>query len=349
MRPTESNTATKGKSIPKTLLWFLVIAGVTLALGSAVIVRSLHRQKGAPEVVAAPVATEPVVLSHDVTSAESRRKWGPEVPHGTQVLDNVTFVCDGGLRTAGLRVPKHPGAVLGIPIHHKATRIHLLQAAENSPGNFIGRLYGGLRFHFANGQSRDYYLRFGVHGRDWLQLRHQLGQTVSDPNTTVAWVAENPARKVWVRLFHTALESPFPNEEITTMDAISPLGDGNLLLFAISTDTSPEKLQASSEEEWPKEGWTMAFSLQDMAGVPIYGGSVQWKAVVGRGAVDFPAFQCDSAGRIHIDFPTTAITQINYTAVDQQGLTITGSVAMPDSGWPPTQQVAVVFSKKVAQ
>jgi hypothetical protein len=87
----------------------------------------------------------------------------------------------------------------------------------------------------------------------------------------------------------------------------------------------------------------MAFSLQDNSGVPISGGSVQWKAVAGRAAVDFPPFECDAAGRLQIEFATTAITQIRYSALNPQGLTMTGTVAMPDSGWSPTQNVTVVF------
>jgi len=298
-----------------------------------------HRHRG-PVLVG-----QPVVLSHAVTSSESR-EWGSFVPHGTQVLNNVTFVCDGALRTAGLRSPGHPGAVLGIPIHRRGTKIHILHAAENAPGNLVGSVYGRLRFNFSNGQNRDFYLRFGIHGRDWFQLEQQLAETVEDPNTEEAWVAEHKARKVWIRLFRTAFENPFPNEEITTLDAISPLGGGNLLLFAVSTDQSPARLQPPFEDGWPQEMLTLAFSLQNSDGTPVSGGAVRWQTVLDRRMISFPPFPCDAAGRMSLDFPTHAITQIRYTANDQFGLTVAGLVTRPEPDWSPTQQIAIVFGKR---
>src|SRR6185369_13274228 len=199
-----------------------------------------------------------------------------------------------------------------------------------------------LRFYFGNGQCRDFYLRFGVHGRDWFQLTQQLQEGVSDPNTGVAWVAKNEARKVWIRLFHTALENPFPNEEITTVDAISPLGGGNLLLFAISVDNSAIKLQPPLEESASPEWLTLAFSLQNSDHAPFPGGTVRWKALLDKGVVDFPPLACDSAGRLSLDFATRAITEIRYTAADRQGVTTSGTLRRPEAGWSATQQVAVV-------
>lgn len=322
------------------LRWFLLALGCVAVVTAGVMVAwwVSHRQR-APVIVG-----EPVVLSHALTSSESRG-WGDFVPHGTQVLNNVTFVCDGALRTAGLRARGHPGAVLGIPIHRKGKKIHVLQAAENSPGNLIGSVYGRLRFNFGNGQSRELYLRFGIHGRDWFQLESQLAETVEDPNTEEAWVVENKGRKVWVRLFRTAVENPFPNEEVTTLDAISPLGGGNLLLFAVSTDNSPVRLEPP--EDWvPPEKLTLAFALQNGDGTPVAGGAVRWQAMLDRGVINFPPFPCDGSGRMSLDFPTHAIAQIRYTANDPQGLTLSGSVSRPEAGWSPTQQIAVVFGKK---
>jgi len=327
----------------KKLLPSLLVVGGVLLIGAIVVICRKHDRPPESAVVIEPMVTEPVVFEHAVTFAESRR-WGDEVPHGTQVLDNVTFVCDGALRTAGMRNRRAPGAVVGIPVSRKGTRIHLLQAAENSPGNSIGDFYGRLRFHFSDGQSRDFYLRFGVHGRDWFQLTQQLQEGVSDPNTGVAWVAKNDARKVWIRLFHTALDNPFPNEEIITVDAISPLGGGNLLLFAVSVDNSPVKLPPPVEEAASPEWLSLDFSLQNSNHAPLPGGTVRWKALLDKGVVDFPPLACDAAGRLSLDFATRAITEIRYTAADQQGATATGTLRRPDTGWAATQRVDVVFA-----
>ncbi len=319
-------------------LGLLVINAIFLVIGL-----SVFRKKS--------TAIVPIVLSHEVTSEESRWKWGPEVPHGTQVLDNVTFVVDGGLRVAGLATPKHPGALLGIPIRRKGAIIHLLQAAENVNDRdraSLGTIYGRLQFHFANGQSRDMFLRYGIHGFDWWQTPKQLTiNTVSDPNTTVAWVAAKPGGNISIRLYHTALKNPFPNEEITSFDAISPLAQGNLLLLAVSIGNGETKLQPALEEAWPSELMTLAFSLKDGDGKPIPSGFVRWEAAVPLGTVYFPAFPCDASGQMSIEFATHAITRIRYSARGQEGATAEGAITMLRTSESSTQEIAVVFAKKL--
>jgi hypothetical protein len=333
----------------KKLIWLVAGIGFVVTIVTVMVAWWLGQHQRPP-----PVVGEALVLSR-LTSAESKG-WGPEVPHGTQVLNNVMFFCDGALRTAGWRAKSHPGAVLGIPIQRKATKIHLLHAAENAWRIPVGSVYGRLRFHFANGESRDFYLRFGIHGRDWFQVERELAETATDPNTEVGWLAKNERRNVWVRLFHTTLANPFPHDEITTMDAISPLGDSgaNLLLFGVSTDTTPGALRPPLDDGWPPEKLTLAFSLQNSNGTPVEGGTVRWQAaldravsnnVVNRTVINFPPFPCDAAGGMSIEFPTHAITEIRYTANDQSGLTLTGIVPKPTPDWSPTQRIAVVFPK----
>jgi len=298
---------------------------------------------------AVPNQTIPIVLSHDVTSEESRLKWGPEVPHGTQVLNQVTFFVDGGLRVAGLTARKHPGALLGIPIRQRGTRIHLLQAAENvgdRESKVPGTIYGRLRFHFGNGQSRDTYLRYGVHGFDWWQVAKQLSNTVSDPNTKDAWVEAKPDGKVFIRLHQTSLANPFPDEEITSFDAISPLARGNLLLFGVSVDSAGGRLAPPVEENWPVDWSHFTFSLKDAQGKPMSGATVQWDVSVTNGTVSFPPFPCDASGQTSIAFATRAIRRIRYTATDVHGIITTGTARPPDAGWSPTQEVTVVMFDK---
>jgi hypothetical protein len=341
------------------LLWTLLAICLVTSVATVAVIGFLVFRKRSPaaltskpvEVVEEIVEAVPIVLGHEFTSEESR-KWeaeGVPVPHGTQVLDNVAFFVDGGVRVANLNKTQYPGAVLGIPIRQRGTRIHLLQAAENvgsAESKIPGTIYGRLRFHFRNGESRDTYLRYGVHGFDWWQVPKQLSNTVSDPNTADAWVEPRRDGKVFFRLHHTALENPFPNEEITSFDAISPLARGNILLFAVSVDSSPAKLHPPLEEEWPAESLNLAFSLKDAEGKPISGGTVRWETTVPLGAVTFPPFPCDASGRMNIDFATRAIRAIHYTATDQRGNTASGIIAPPDIGWSPTQEIAIVFGNK---
>src|SRR5258708_26900159 len=89
------------------------------------------------------------------TQAETRRWRG--VPHGTQVCDGVTFICNGAIRTAGLQSARddlrYPGAVLGVPVRGRGSRLHLLHAAENTSDMLDVEPYGRLVLHYANGET----------------------------------------------------------------------------------------------------------------------------------------------------------------------------------------------------
>ena len=142
----------------KKLLWPLAAFGLVAMLTAGLVIWMANQRRPTPPVVVdEPVVAEPVVLGHELTFAESRI-WGDEVPHGTQELDHVMFVCDGALRTAGWRQPRAPGAILGIPIHHKGTKLHLLHGAENSPGNSVGAVH---HYRSRTGEIDHVWLRTG--------------------------------------------------------------------------------------------------------------------------------------------------------------------------------------------
>src|SRR5207248_518266 len=102
------------------------------------------------------------------------QRW-QSAPRGTQICDGVTFVCNGAVRTAGIRAlrdgKRYAGAVLGIPVDRGGTRIHLLQSAENTEEMIEGVPYSRVVVHYADGEWRRFELLLGVNGEDWLQAK----------------------------------------------------------------------------------------------------------------------------------------------------------------------------------
>jgi hypothetical protein len=281
-----------------------------------------------------PGAAEPVALA-DFADQVTRR-WGT-VPRGTQVCDGVTFICEGAIRTAGLRAARdgktYPGAVLDVPVRRRGARIHLLQSSENSLGAIAGAPYGRMALHYTNGQTHRIDLLFAAHGRDWMHNPRDPDQPVVDENTTVGWSEVNPRNGILIRFHHASFTNPLPDVEITSADFIAPLHSANLLLFGLTVDNDSRPLAAP----W-QPGDTSAIpatdritvTLQDPAGQPLPGAALAWTAIAPRGQVDFPPLRADTQGRVPLEFQRGALQQIRYTATTADGKTINGEL-QPDA------------------
>src|SRR2546421_8159080 len=186
----------------------VVLIGLLLSAAGTLIAIKLRSPMpavgGATNQVANPA--EAVALNAFV-QPETRRWRG--IPQGTQVCDNVTFICTGALRIAGLQAARdgnrYPGAVLGVPVDRRGTRLHLLQAAENAAEMIEGEAYARLVLHYANGEIRKLDLLFGIHGDDWFQNEADPNDVVADPNSKPAWIHRRKGDGKIIRIYHTIL------------------------------------------------------------------------------------------------------------------------------------------------
>ena len=278
-------------------------------------------------------ASDPVLLA-SFAHPETQR-WG-SVPKGTQLVDNVTFICDGAIRTAGITSIKagkgYPAAVLDVPMQRTGSRIHLLQAAENHSRMPDLAPYARLIVHFANGETHTFDLLFGVHGRDWMSSPMNVEQPVLDPNTKLAWTFEKPGR-LTVRFYHTAFENPLPKIQITSVDFISTLRIANLLLFGLTVDNDPTPLAAPYQPaEPPQQIQPTAFELQDQGGQPLRDAKLSWVGSCFGRPIEFPPFPVDARGRVQFEIPPHTIESLHYTATSASSQTATGDLTPDDTG-----------------
>jgi hypothetical protein len=281
----------------------------------------------------APSNPEPVPLSE--FADQPTRRWGT-VPRGTQVCDGVTFICDGAIRTAGLRAGANfPGAVLNVPVRGRGTRIHLLQSSENSLSAVPGEPYGRMILHYANGETRRFDLLFRVHGRDWMHNPRDPDKPLLDENTIVGWSELRPRDGFLIRFHHAIFTNPLPDVEFTSADFISPLHSANLLLFGLTVDNdlrplSPSWEPADATAIPPTDKITV--TLQDAAGQSVPVATVAWTAVARRVQADFPRMRPDAQGRMTLEFQRGALRQIRYTVTTADGKTISGELQPDDTG-----------------
>jgi hypothetical protein len=162
------------------------------------------------------------------------------VPQGLQRLDDVPFQINGYVELASSRTsPRRvlPLEAAGIAVGKKFSRIHLLHCTEYYDRS--GQPLEDLVLYYANGERYVATLVYGVHAQDWYDYAGEGRGLVQDPNSRIAWkgTSDDAAQfgKI-VRLYHTALDNPHPDQVVTRLDIISDLCEANPMVFAISLE-----------------------------------------------------------------------------------------------------------------
>src|SRR5207247_2490776 len=116
----------------------------------------------------------------------------------------------------------HPPVISNIPVGSKAGRLHLVHGADHDERD--GVPLAMLVLHYADGQMRTVRLAYGVHVRSWLKERRETRSELFDPNSSLAWTtasAEADHAGASLRLFHTVLDNPLPDQKIASLDLVS--------------------------------------------------------------------------------------------------------------------------------
>lgn len=156
------------------------------------------------------------------------------LPSGLQRLDGVQFDLRGIIQLAGRAQVREsrarfPHAVRGIPVGHKARRLHFLHATGWSapPDTTVGRYV----VHYANGGSRTILL---VYGRDLADWYGPPEETLAE-ELRVAWRAPSQSSSsAELRLFHLVWDNPLPEQPIDHIDFISAMNDPAPFLVALT-------------------------------------------------------------------------------------------------------------------
>jgi hypothetical protein len=163
------------------------------------------------------------------------------IPQGRQKLDGVPFQIDGYIELASSRAtPQHrvfPLEAAGIEIGKKFSRLHLLHCAEYYETS--GEPLADLVLYFANGERRVATLIYGVHAQDWYDIAGDVHGLVHDLDSRVAWKGPSDDAAQFgkiVRLYHTALDNPLPDQVVTRLDIISELSEAFPMIFGISLE-----------------------------------------------------------------------------------------------------------------
>jgi 5-hydroxyisourate hydrolase-like protein (transthyretin family) len=275
-----------------------------LFLVAALVSSALH---AAEEAKFVSVPLEQAVGSKALASYKPDDGWS-SVPQGRQVFDKVPFDVLHKVQLAGNTDSKdgrlYVARSLGIAVHERLARLHLLHAA-NIPGN-PGQPLAALHLHYANGATQSLFVTYGVHVKNYYDDNEPGG--VTDPDSKLVWKGPRPNKPgSFFRLYKTTftLRTDSPLE---TIDAFSLFGKSSLGIFAVTGEIADGATQAaptaSSEDSLYRD--SIVLDVTDSTGNPIGGARVRGVALDATNKTITLGRMDDSAsepGVVPVDFP----------------------------------------------
>src|ERR1051325_9555829 len=253
------------------------------------------------------VPLDPASGAKALVSYPASDGWS-SVPQGRQVFDQVPFDVLHKVQLAGNTDSKdgrlYVARSLGIAVHQRLARLHLLHAA-NIPGN-PGQPLAALQLHYANGATQSLFVTYGVHVKNYYDENEP--SNVTDPDSKLVWKGPRPNKpRSFFRLYKTTftLRTDSPLE---TIDALSLFAKSSLGIFAVTGEIPDGIAQAmptvSSDDSLYRD--SIVLNVTDSTGNPIDGARVRGVAIDATNKTITLGRMDDSAsepGVVPVDFP----------------------------------------------
>ena len=162
-----------------------------------------------------------------------------QVPHGYSTVGGVDYDLRGLIQLTGKGAQealsvKFPSSVTGIKINQEAAQLHFLHACgwKDAEGTPIAT----YMIRYADGESVEIPLEYGIHVRDWWAPTSQA----EVPSGEIAWIGSNGASSAQnqaIQLYHLAWKNPRPEVAIASLDFMSEIAEAAPFLLAITATT----------------------------------------------------------------------------------------------------------------
>jgi|GEM_PF-3516640 len=249
------------------------------------------------------------------------------VPQGRQTFGDVPFELGGLLELSGLGAlrddKQFPTRVEGIAVGGRVAALHLLHGAGYDAVE--GAPIAKLVLRYADGQTAELPLAYGVHVRNWWVERSEKSAALTDPASHVAWTGTSPetdAFGVTLRLFHTRLPNPRPDLLVASLDVVSLLTRATPVILGVTVEApgaasavaSPATTAGVAAPAVPTAGECRLLVVAADTGRPIPGARVRLQVSDARGDHSFGEYRANREGRVTLDFPPEGISQFTLQA-----------------------------------
>ncbi len=263
-----------------------------------------------------PIALPPA--NNDTSAARPNTEVSPSLLPPGQTTDHDTpFTIAAPVRLTGLREARQgvflPPIVTGSTLNRKFGTLHLLHAIDGSDRD--GTPIAAVVFHYSDGLRESVRLTYGIHGRDMTPAGERRA-AIDDPRSYAIWTTPIPApgRPPRLRVYHTALANPHPDQTVTRFDMISLFSQSAPVLLAATTEdgpssTAPAELpenrvvrrsRALADDDYHG---TLHVLARDSVGRPVPDAEATLTISDLDGAYFFGRARSDANGRIQLSFP----------------------------------------------
>jgi RNA polymerase sigma factor (sigma-70 family) len=291
-----------------------------------------------------------------LTSFNATESWG-QVPRGVVRLAGVPFGMYGKLDLTGLGRARdgeyQPSRIGEIPVGRAFTHLHVLHGTTYSSPD--GTPVSSIVLHYKNGQRRIFFVRYGVHVRDWYSLPDRPS-TLSDARSRIAWkgslgIGSKNERAVSTRLFKTTFVNPLPNEIVRGIELRSLFAEANSVIVGLTVEKSFWKSAGDNPDATLDEAAfrreTILRVLDSETGQPVSSAVVAVTVTENR-TYGFGQHQSDANGEVHLDYPPGNFSEFNFILRAPGYRTVSSSQSSADGIFPATFSLTMSKSLSAA-
>ena len=304
---------TKGRG-PRWLALGVGALAVMAWLGAGVGGRAFAADSGYQTVDLAPVFAGASIRSNVVKGAAA-------LPRGVKEFGGVPFKIDGLLSVTGMEDVRHgefhPPQIANIPVRRRAAQLHLLHGVDGEDKD--GVPFAKVVLYYGNGVERSFRLAHGVQARGWSGAKRQTPASVVDPESRIVLSSptdDTERGRGGLRLYHTVLRNPLPEQEIVRIDFVSLFSQATPFIAGLTTssagDVAPATPAAASRRvirkslEHPDSVYHAEFIVRAMdkaVSQPMTNATASLTIHDDEGALYFGDAAADASGVIHLAFP----------------------------------------------
>jgi hypothetical protein len=255
---------------------------------------------------------------------------------GQQMYDGLPFHIEGRGYVYGRKQARSKGRpanafpdFVGIGVGRTFDELHLLHGSRWA--DVEGETIAFIRLNYADGSKHEFPIRYGVHVRDWLRLRSEEKELLTDPNTKVIFRGQPGAcdYKSTMRMFKTTLANPNPGKIVATLDVVSTqrLASYDLVAVTVAQRDSDRPTTPPcplNEPDRHFDGAVMIRVLDQATGRPIQGALIDpGMNVDDTGVIAAPLYTTTN-GTTVIRYPLGRADHI-YVSVEKAGFEADGA------------------------